>query len=93
MVILQTETKFNLIFEIIELFVGFPGESAGKESACNVGNLGLNPGLGRAPGEGNGYPLQYSFLEYSTDSPWSRKELDITEQLLLTFGPAGLDLY
>ena len=47
MVILQTETKFNLIFEINELFVGFPGESAGKESTCNVGNLGLNPGLGR----------------------------------------------
>ena len=67
MVILQTETKFNLIFEIIELFVGFPGESAGKESACNVGNLGLNPGLGRAPGEGNGYPLQYSGLENSMD--------------------------
>ena len=43
MVILQTETKFNLIFEIIELFVGFPGESAGKESACNVGNLGSIP--------------------------------------------------
>ena len=67
MVILQTETKFNLIFEIIELFVGFPGESAGKESACNVGNLGLNPGLGRAPGEGNGYPLQYSSLENPVD--------------------------
>ena len=65
MVILQTETKFNLIFEINELFVGFPGESAGKESTCNVGNLGLNPGLGRAPGEGNGYPLQYSGLENS----------------------------
>ena len=65
MVILQTETKFNLIFEINELFVGFPGESAGKESTCNVGNLGLNPGLGRAPGEGNSYPLQYSGLENS----------------------------
>ena len=39
---------------------GFPGGSAGKESACNVGDLGLIPGLGRSPGEGNGYPLQYS---------------------------------
>ena len=39
--------------------------SAGKESACNVGDLGLIPGLGRSPGEGNGYPLQYSGLENS----------------------------
>ena len=46
---------------------GFPGGSAGKESACNVGDLGLIPGLGRSPGEGNGYPLQYSGLENSMD--------------------------
>ena len=37
---------------------GFPGGSAGKESACYVGDLGLIPGLGRSPGEGKGYPLQ-----------------------------------
>ena len=43
----------------------FPGGSAGKESACNAGDLGLIPGLGRAPGEGKGYPLQYSGLENS----------------------------
>ena len=42
---------------------GFPGGSAGKESACNAGDLGLIPGLGRSPGEGNGYLLQYSGLE------------------------------
>ena len=41
--------------------------SAGKESACNVGNLGSVPGLGRSPGEGKGYQLQYSGLENSTD--------------------------
>ena len=41
--------------------------SAGKESACNVGDLGLIPGLGRSPGEGKGYPLQYSGLENSMD--------------------------
>ena len=46
---------------------GFPGSSAGKESACNVGNLGSVPGLGRSPGEGKGYQLQYSGLENSTD--------------------------
>ena len=44
---------------------GFPGGSAGKESACRVGDLGLILGLGRSPGEGNGYPLQYSGLENS----------------------------
>ena len=41
---------------------GFPGSSAGKESACNVGDVGLIPGLGRSPGEGNGNPLQSVFL-------------------------------
>ena len=49
------------------VFLGFPCGSAGKESACNVGDLGLIHGLGRFPGEGNGYPLQYSGLENSID--------------------------
>ena len=48
--------------------MGFPGGSAGKESTCNVRDLGSIPGLGRSPGEGKGYPLQYSGLENSTDS-------------------------
>ena len=47
--------------------MGFPCGSAGKESACIVGDLGSIPGLGRSSGEGNGYPLQYSGLENSTD--------------------------
>ena len=42
---------------------GFPGDSDSKESACNAGNLGLIPGLGISPGEGNGNPFQYSCLE------------------------------
>ena len=46
---------------------GFPGSSAGKESACNAGDLGSIPGLGRSPGEGNGNPLQYSCLENAMD--------------------------
>ena len=50
------------------MFLGFPGDSAGKESACNAGDLGVIPGLGRSPGEGNSYPLQYSGLENSMDS-------------------------
>ena len=45
----------------------YNGSSAGKESACNAGDPGLIPGLGRSPGEGNGYPLQYSGLENSMD--------------------------
>ena len=45
--------------------LGFPGSSAGKESACNAGDLGSVPGLGRSPGEGKGYPLQYFCLENS----------------------------
>ena len=47
--------------------LGFPGGSDGKESSCNAGDLASIPGLGRSPGEGNGYPLQYSGLENSTD--------------------------
>ena len=43
------------------------GSSAGKESACHAGDMGSNPGLGRSPGEGKGYPLQYSGLENSMD--------------------------
>ena len=43
--------------------MGFPGGSDGKESACNAGDLGLIPGLGRSPGGGHGNPLQYSCLE------------------------------
>ena len=45
----------------------FPAGSAGKESTCNAGDLGLIPGLGRSPGEGKGYPPQYSGLENSMD--------------------------
>ena len=47
--------------------MGFPGGSEGKESACNVGDPGLIPGLGRSPGEGHGNPLQYSCLENPMD--------------------------
>ena len=46
---------------------GFPGGIEDKVSACNAGDLGLIPGLGRSPGEGNGNPLQYSCLEKSMD--------------------------
>ena len=49
------------------VFMGFPGGSAGKESACSAGVPGLILGLGGSPGEGKGYPLQYSGLEI----PWT----------------------
>ena len=57
---------------------GFPGGSDGKESVCNVGNLGLIPGLGRSPGgrHGNKPHGPRSLVGYS---PWSCKELDTTE--------------
>ena len=48
-------------------FMGFSGGSAGKESTCNVGDLGSIPGLGRSPEEGKGCPLQYSGLENSVN--------------------------
>ena len=51
----------------IWLLPGFPGGSDSKASACNAGDLGLIPGLGRSPGEGNGNPLQYSCLENPMD--------------------------
>ena len=47
--------------------MGLPCGSDGKESACNAGDAGLIPGLGRSPGEESGYPLQYSCLENSMD--------------------------
>ena len=47
---------------------GFPGDSHGKESACNAGDLSSIPELGRCPGEGNGLPLEYSGLE----NPWTQ---------------------
>ena len=49
------------------VFLGFPRGSAGKESACNSGDMGSVSGLGQSPGEGNGYTLQYSGLENSMD--------------------------
>ena len=49
------------------MVLGFPGDSDGKESACSMGDWGSIPRWGRCPGEGNGYPLQYSCLENPMD--------------------------
>ena len=64
---------------------GFPCGSAGKESACNAGDLGSIPALGKSPGEGESYALQYSGLETGLYSPQGYKELDMTERLSLYF--------
>ena len=61
----RRERKIQLYSYITIITKGFPGSSDSKESACNAGDLGLNPGLGSAPGEGNGNLLQYSGLENS----------------------------
>ena len=69
------------------IYMGFPGGSDGKESACNAGDLGSLSGSGRSPGEGNGNPLQYSCLENTTDGgAWQATvdgdtESNTTEQL------------
>ena len=58
---------FNFKIRVgVQLLSGFPGGSDDKESACSAEDLGLIPGLGRSPGEGNGTPLQYSCLENPT---------------------------
>ena len=68
------------------VFLGFPGGSDGKEASCNVGDLGLIPGLGRSPGEGIGYPLQYFGLENSMECVvhGGDKESDMSERLSLS---------
>ena len=68
----QTQLKVNnnpqrYVLRSISSVPPIPFGSAGKESACSVGDLGSVPGLGRSPGEGKGYPLQYSGLENSMD--------------------------
>ena len=80
------------------VFFSFPDGSDGKESACNVGNLGSIPGLGRFPGGGHGNTLLYSCLEnphgqrsLAGYSPWDHKESDTAEQLNTAgWSPMGL---
>ena len=95
-------SKLIVFMNELEYFFGenafvlsFPGGSAGKESACSVGDLGSIPGLGRSPGEENGYPLQYSDLENSMDcivhgvsKSWT--QLSDFHSLVLRF-PGGSD--
>ena len=59
--------QFKILSYQTDAMLGGPGGSVGKQSACNTGDLGSIPGLGRSPGEGNDNPLDYSGLENSTD--------------------------
>ena len=85
----------ELIFHLLGVIVlGFCGGSDGKESTCNVGDLGLIPVLGRSPGGGHGNLFQYSCLENPMDRgawwaivPWGCKESDMTEQLSIAHSP------
>ena len=88
---LSTYFMLNTVLCTWQSQMTVPGGSAGKESACSVGDLGSIPGLGRCPGKGKGYPLQYSGLENSMDcnSPRGSKELDTTERLSLSFSTLG----
>ena len=68
--------------------MGFPESSVGKESACNAGDPGSIPGLGRSPGEGKGYPVQYSGLENSMGcTVHGVAKSDTTEPLSTTVFP------
>ena len=66
---LRGEVKPRVIRSPLYTSMGFPGGSDSNESACNAGDPGSIPGLGRSPGEGNGYPLQY----FSWKIPWTEK--------------------
>ena len=66
--------------------MGFPGGSDGKESACDAGDLGSIPGLGRSPGEGNGNPLQYSCLENPMDGGAWQATLHMVTKSQTRFG-------
>ena len=75
-IVYMCQDIYRKIFNV----VGFPGGSDGKESACIAGDLNLISGLGRSPGEGNGYPLQYSHLENSRDrAAWQATVHGITK--------------
>ena len=80
----ESQVSGNIFWPCSKIF--FPGGSAGKKSACSVGDLGLIPGLRRTPGEGKGYPLQYSkFMGefHELYNPWGCKESDMTDRLSL----------
>ena len=95
----ETQTEIHIL-GLIHRVMGFPGDSDSKDSAYNAGDLGSVPGSGGAPGEGNGYPLQYCCLKNPMDrGAWQATvhgiaESDRTEQRTLlpltTQNPTGV---
>ena len=84
--VLSSSISWNILYKISEFhrnWLGFPGGSAGKESACNARDLGVILGSGRSPIEGNGNPLQYSCLR----NPMDRGTWQPTTEILMK--PAG----
>ena len=80
----------------VHVFVqnNFEWQVVSKESACHEGDLGLIPGSGRSPGQGNGSPLQYSCLGNPVDrGAWDHKESDTTERLTLSLYLYSLFFY
>ena len=77
------------------MYMGFPCGSAGKEPTCNVGDLGLIPGLGRLPGEEKATHSRILAwrIPWTVYSPWGRKEPDTTERLVLHFISLGSILF
>ena len=77
-VCIKGRTDFGEQFAVTVIWGGgSPGGSDSKESACNAGGMGLTPGSGRSPGEGNGYPLQYSCLENPMDrGTWGTQSME-----------------
>ena len=84
-VVLKSHSKMSLITPA-SLLKGFPGGSEVKASACNAGDLGSIPGLGRSPGEGNGNPLKYSCLENPMDGGawWATQSMGSQSQTRLS---------
>ena len=96
----QTAKKKDKLMPSLYLCWEFPGGSCGKESACSAGDPGSIPGLGKSPGEGRGYPLQYSCPDDPMDrvslvgySPWGHKESDMTERLTPSLCLCGREAY
>ena len=74
----QITNDMNLSLPQLIKYMGFPGGSDVKESACNAGDLGSIPGLGRSPGEGKGYPLQYSGKNFLDRGVWQATVHEVT---------------
>ena len=74
----QVTNGMNLSLPQLVRYMGFPGGADVKESACNAGDLGLIPGLGRSPGEGKGYPLQYSGKNFLDRGAWQATVYGVT---------------